>query len=437
MAPPRPPFDPGLEPFATDYEWRIYRASYEHDTTAAAAQALGVSSSVVSSTCYRLRRKAERAGAAPAVVPAAPPDPAVLARAAPEIQRLRDQVSGLKAQLKEIARDNVDADEAREILVGVAGEALAPPDWTVDVTASGGHKRQAPVAMASDWHWGERVSAAETNGANEFSVAIAEARVRAFVDRVLDICLNHSTDPDYPGLVLALAGDLVSGELHPELEATDEVEVFPSILRVVEVLTWAVGLFADHFGRVFVPGVPGNHGRVFDRRPRAKRYAFRNADWLIYHLLMREFRADDRVTFMVPDSGEALFRVFDHRFMLVHGDDLGVRGGDGIIGALGPIVRGEIKVRTSSAEIGRDYDTMLMGHWHQPIWLERVIVSNALKGYDEYARRMLRAVPTAPSQALFFVHPDRGITSRWNVSVETAAPRPANEWVSIATQEAA
>ena len=32
-------------------------------------------------------------------------------------------------------------------------------------------------------------------------------------------------------------------------------------------------------------------------------------------------------------------------FLLTHGDSMGARGGDGIIGAIGPIIRGEKRVR--------------------------------------------------------------------------------------------
>jgi hypothetical protein len=91
---------------------------------------------------------------------------------------------------------------------------------------------------------------------------------------------------------------------------------------------------------------------------------------------------------------------------------LGVRGGDGIIGSIGPIMRGEIKTRGAAPA---DYDILLIGHWHQPLWLPRVFVSNTLKGYDEFAKNALKAPPTTPSQHMFYVHPTYGITSRYEV----------------------
>jgi hypothetical protein len=107
--------------------------------------------------------------------------------------------------------------------------------------------------------------------------------------------------------------------------------------------------------------------------------------------------------------------------MLTHGDMLGGKGGDGIIGSIGPISRGEIKFRGAAASAGQEYDTLVMGHWHQQLWLPRAIVAKCLKGFDEYARLSLRATPSAPSQPLWFMHPTRGFTSRWDIKAD--APR--------------
>src|SRR5690606_34492390 len=104
---------------------------------------------------------------------------------------------------------------------------------------------------------------------------------------------------------------------------------------------------------------------------------------------------------------------------------------DGIIGAIGPIMRGEIKTRGSAASSGMEYDTMIMGHWHQQLWLPRAIVSNTLKGYDEYAKNALRAPISAPTQPLWFVHPKFGITSKWDIHVEDPKPKDTAAWVDV------
>src|SRR5260370_4938782 len=95
----------------------------------------------------------------------------------------------------------------------------------------------------------------------------------------------------------------------------------------------------------------------------------------------------------IRPSNDVHYRVYGLRFLLNHGDMLGVKGGDGIIGAIVPIMRGEIKKSGQSAALGLEYDINIMGHWHQELMLPRAIVCNTLKGFDE-----LRGCSCAPSR---------------------------------------
>lgn len=139
---------------------------------------------------------------------------------------------------------------------------------------------------------------------------------------------------------------------------------------------------------------------------------------------------DPDVRVGIRDSNDVHYRVYALRFLLNPGDMLGVKGGDGIIGAIGPIMRGEIKKSGQSAALGLEYDINIMGHWHQELMLPRAIVCNTLKGFDEYARLQLGAKPTRPTQPLWFVHPVHGITARWSVYVDEPS-KPATEWISV------
>lgn len=347
-----------------------------------------------------------------------------------EIVRLQSRVSRLTAELKAIHRENLSVEEVRSHIFGLSEMTPEPPEWLLR-PGSGPSRAGVPSTIWSDWHIGETVRPEEVNGVNEFDLTIAEQRIARLVERTLDLCFNHMTTPDYPGIVVNLIGDIVSGDIHPELTETNEDELFPIILWAVERIITALKALADQFGRVFVACAPGNHGRM-TRKPQAKRYVYKNADWLIYCLIERHFKwaGDDRIRLSIPATGEVAYRVYGHRYMAVHGDDLGVRGGDGIIGALGPICRGELKMRHSQAQIGRDYDTLLMGHWHQTLWLPRAHVNNCLCGYNEYGRRMLRVTASPPAQSLWFTHPAHGITALWSILLETGQPWTDAAWVS-------
>jgi transposase-like protein len=347
-----------------------------------------------------------------------------------EIVRLRDEVAGLKRALTESHRETLSEDAIKILLGRIAAAPADPPDWLAEAPprTMSGRTPEVPSVIWSDWHLGEVVSSAETNGLNAYDPSIADARVKRLVTATIHLCRKHGPGA-YPGAVVNLLGDFVSGGLHPELAKTDEFEQIPAALRARDLLIWSLDRMIEAFGRLYVPCTSGNHGRSTPK-PEHKRYVFKNFDWLIYQLLARHYEGRSDIVFDIPESNEVHYRVYGLRFLAMHGDMLGVKGGDGIIGSIGPIMRGEVKTRGQATSSGRDYDVLLMGHWHQPLWLPRAIVANSLKGFDEYAKNALRAPPSEPSQPLFFVHPRRGITSRWDVKVEEPAGPAVSDWVS-------
>lgn len=170
-------------------------------------------------------------------------------------------------------------------------------------------------------------------------------------------------------------------------------------------------------------------------KPRYKGAAVTNYDWLLYCLLQRYFKRQpglcDQITFQIPEAFDVRYKVFNRRFMLTHGDRLGARGGDGFIGAMGPIMRGESKIRGISGALGIDYDHLLVCHYHQYLELphDRGFVNGSLKGYDEYCLGN-RFMPAPPIQALFFVEPKR-IGSREPIYLEDPHDHGPAAWLSV------
>lgn len=339
---------------------------------------------------------------------------------------LSDKVRELEAQLSSRRRDELTAENVRTSIIGLTEKSPSPPGWLIRDKAVG--KAGVPVTIWSDWHWGEVVDPEQINGVNEFDIVIAQRRARTLVERTIRLCKKNMVAADFPGLVLCLGGDMLSGDIHEELTETNELPTMPAMVDLFGVLIWGITQMADTFGRVFLPCVVGNHGRT-TFKPRLKGKVYSNFDWLLYSFLEKHFEADRRVQFFVPTGADANFTVAGRRFLLTHGDTLGTAGGDGIIGCLGPILRGDFKARNSNQAVGLPYDTLLIGHYHQYMPLDRVVVNGSLKGYDEFTKLKMRAQPEVPRQALFFVHPAHGTICHWPVNVdEVSAARPG-EWV--------
>jgi len=335
-----------------------------------------------------------------------------------EEDKLRAKVTTLEAALKLAKHEQESAAEIRRRIYEIAERSPEPPEWTFHDRGTSG-KRGTPCTLWSDWHRGEIVRKEEVNGLNEFTSEIHDKRVKRLVDTTIDLCYNHMgrAKTKYPGAVVMLGGDFINGDIHEELQINADRTTQQNINELTDVLAAAIDTMAGHFGNIFCPAVVGNHGRN-TRKPRMKGRVYTSHEWNIYVNLERYFRRSKHVSFLVPSGTDAYFPVVGTRYLLTHGDSLGVKGGDGIIGAIGPIMRGSIKVGNSESQVGRDIDCLVMGHWHQPLWLPGVIVNGALKGYDEYAKLQLRAPYGRPSQMLWFTHPEHGITAKWEVFLE-------------------
>lgn len=336
------------------------------------------------------------------------------------------ELRALRAQLAAAQRDQLDAEFVRRKIVGLVGSVFETPDWIVRPPSRAG-ELGVPTLFASDWHWAEVVDPRQINGVNEYSLEIAHRRARKLIERTIHLLRNCFAGAKYPGIVFALGGDMVSGDIHEELQATNELEIMPTVVDLIGVLRWCIQKLADEFGRVFVPCVSGNHGRN-TKKIRAKGRNFTSFDWLTYVMLAQQFADDPRVTFLIPDGPDAYWKVYGTRYMLTHGDEF--RGGDGMIGALGPIVRGDHRKRSRSGQIDQSYDVLLVGHFHQLIQLQRLIVNGSLKGYDEFAWRCGFGYERA-RQALWITHPEHGITFNMAVNVDEKPERVSSGWVSL------
>lgn len=308
-----------------------------------------------------------------------------------EIGRLRKTIAEQQARIDSLTR-----------VADYAGRALRPPRWLTARTRKP-EKAATLCAVLSDCHFDETVNPSEIGGRNAYDRRIAELRLERFFAQVVRLSRDYLTGMHFDGVVLMLAGDLISGEIHDELRETNEATTLDTVLHWSERLAAGIGMLADTFGRVHVPLVVGNHGRR-TRKPRAKRRARDNYDWLIGQLLARHFDQDDRVTLDIPDGTDCLVRVHDTTLLLTHGDQ--VSGGGGIGGIWPPIMRMLARKRTRHA-----FDAVVMGHWHQLIMAPTagVIVNGSLCGENEYAA-IQGFTPEPPQQALFTIAPRHGVT---------------------------
>lgn len=333
-------------------------------------------------------------------------------------------------ELRRRSNERDSMEKIRSEIYGLAEVTPDPPKWLDQ--EPGKSTTGCPIINLSDWHWGEVVDPDQVGGVNAFNRQIAKRRVRVLYDTITDLCFNHMTNPKYPGCVICLTGDMITGAIHDDLRETNDGPVTWSVIEVENQIIGLINALQKKFGKVFVPCVPGNHGRN-TIKPRAKNRVYDSYEWLIYTHIEQYYRTNPNVSVHVPNGVDAHFSIFGHRFLQTHGDALGVKGGDGIIGALGPIARGAVKIGTQQRAAGKDFDTLVMGHYH--VYIPRgdaapVMANGSLIGANEYSQLILRVPGGRPSQSLAFIHPKHGFTAQWPMYLDEKRMAKSSEpWV--------
>lgn len=326
---------------------------------------------------------------------------------APAVAVTRDvELESMRRQLRDAQAGETLQKWAKALVMGLDGKAeqRGPANWLSEhiSTPTGAG---IPTLFLSDLHWGEVVRADEIGGINFYDMEEAQRRLQSTVQKTSILLRDHVVG-DYPGIVLCLGGDMISGAIHEELEQTNDGTVVEQMLNLFENLQTTIQVLADEFGRVHVPCVTGNHGRM-NRKWQAKQRAHLSYEWLMYQFLQRAFVNDSRVSFQIPDGPDADYDLLGTRYRLTHGDTF--KGGDGIIGPIGPVTRGTLKRGRMATAMGAPFDMLLLGHWHTLTWGANFIINGSLKGFDEYAMT-LSVTPEPAAQALWLTTENHGRT---------------------------
>ena len=307
-----------------------------------------------------------------------------------ENAELRDEIGSLHRRL--------------DLISSIEAAVPEPPKW-LRAPSKGGHRGIVSLVL-SDTHFDEVVRPEQIDFLNAYNRGIAEQRTRAAFEKTIVLARDYVKGIDYDGAALFLTGDLLSGNIHDELKQTNEGTLFEAVEHWLDPLIAGITMLADDFGKLVVPCVVGNHGRM-TRKPVAKNRAQDNVEWLVYKALERHFRGDERVTFMVSDAADVTVPLYATTFLATHGDQF--RGGSGISGAMAPLLLGQHRKTRRQMAAGKPFDWLVMGHWHQYMSGKGLIVSGSMKGYDEYAF-VSNFVPEPPQLAWWITTPENGVT---------------------------
>jgi hypothetical protein len=266
--------------------------------------------------------------------------------------------------------------------------------------------------MLSDLHIGQKHTYEETGGLGEYSLATYHRRLNNLRLGVRDIVELHSQLYPLPVLNLFMLGDNTHGMngVGKWSAAYIEASIIDQVMIGVKSLADTVYYFLGMFEEIHVWGVGGNHGRAADKGAE-KDYV--NWDFVVYRMLELFFKDNPRVKFYAPRTWYIDATIRNHRFLLLHGED--VKGGNFPIQSLA-------RVEQKMAGMLKGHpDYTMIGHFHSAAELTtnhgELFINGSFIGPDMHSAKAIQA-GGRPTQKLFGIHDRRGVTWRYNLDLD-------------------
>lgn len=313
--------------------------------------------------------------------------------------------SGYQSVLKDTIVEAIDALEplpAAEYKEGTSSDA--------DISA---------VFKVSDWHIGAVTNAWETEGFGQFNWALAQERVDYLAQKFLGWIETHRKSFKIPKLFILSEGDMVSGNIHYELDVTNEFPVPVQAVKAGGLLARFVATLAPHFKEVHFSQINiDNHSRL-TRKLQFAQGGENSWQYVVHELANAKLAKHGNINTLAAGGIRQVVNVDGIRILTEHGhttksymgipwygiERLKGKESGKRLQAMLDIERNE-GLSALKKEIGFDY--MSMGHWHTPCIINNsIIINGSLPGTTEYDHAFGRSAP--PSQVSFLIHPKFGM----------------------------
>jgi predicted phosphodiesterase len=327
----------------------------------------------------------------------------LIATESPENGRLKKQIRILEKERNKLIEQLLDKNEFAEQCAASVSALPAYPKFKYNRPS----KVSVPISaviMLSDWHIGEIIEANETEGFGKYNWNIAQNRAFSIVNDFIKFAdVQRSAYNIQECRVLGL-GDWVSGNIHQELENTNEFPLPEQSVKAGTLLGECIRRLSSHFNNVTIDAVGAdNHGRI-QHKPQAKQKSTNSMSFIVHEIAKQVTDNCDNVNWNIATGPKLLATINNWKFLCEHGDS--IRGNMGI--PFYGVARLVGKEAVRRMNTNQDFDFLAIGHFHTPNIIEgRSLINGSLSGTSEYDHTAGRHA--APSQVAFFVHPHHGI----------------------------
>lgn len=283
-----------------------------------------------------------------------------------------------------------DKERQLEVLTALGDTPTVDPIITEDQQM----REVVPVIVASDWHIEEKVSAAVTNGMNEYNPEIAEKSAMQFFVNAAVLVEQTKKFSRVNTIILAILGDIINGVLREEDLQNNAATPVDAVVTARTLIYKGIKYLADTTGcRIKVICTVGNHGRLTDKIFPSNQ-VHNSLEFLLYKTIQRDFRDWKDVEVVVPEMWYYIQEVFGTRIRFHHGHVFKFNGG---IGGIAVPVQRKISQLNQIEHANLD----VCGHFHSTQTFNNCIMNGSLVGANGYSMHL--GIPFEPPKQTFFL----------------------------------
>ena len=323
----------------------------------------------------------------------------------PEMKALHSENQALRSELAEAKRAS---GEVSVIMDDVLSAVQQAERVKIEARSSGGKtKVEAPcshVIHLTDLHIGQVTKPEQVEDLGEYNYAIATARMKTLAEKVIAKTDVQRSGYNVTEAVILGTGDWVSGDIHPELQFTNE---FPAPVQAVKA-GYLLGAFfmalAPHFKSIRAEMITlDNHGRL-TRKPQASDGGLNNWGYVSSAIAKEYCRNQPNITVNVHAQPCKIVQVETERYLIFHGHQMRGWAGKPYYGFDQRLLKEALKRMNMSEQV--KFTKMVFGHFHDAAMSGWWTLGGSVSGTDANDHNQGRFA--RPHQTSWFVHSKHG-----------------------------
>lgn len=309
--------------------------------------------------------------------------------------RLRDELSTLKRKYESALKQ---LDVEKNAVANLTALADVKPKKIGARRPKGSKAEATAVLVLSDWHVEERVDPATCRNLNEYTLDIADRRIKQLVQKAAMLIEHERALTGIRRIVVAALGDFLTGHIHDDLVEITQLAPLAATRWAGERLGGVIDAMSE-IAPVLVATASGNHGRS-TLKPRM---ATENEHSFEQHLYLTMASQERRPHVEWQVGAGYLNNINLDGFIVRAHHGHAIRFGGGVGGLTIPANKA-----ISNWNQAQRADLDIFGHWHCFSWLPyRFVANGCLIGHNAFADR-IKAEYQPPSQSLIIIDHEHG-----------------------------